>query len=73
MTLNQMLRREPEGNWSYMYFPLIDPKATESSFTTIGDAPYRHYVRLDGNHPPYQRVLFQQKIRLNWLTDARMR
>jgi hypothetical protein len=28
ITLNQMLRREPEGNWSYMYFSLIDPNAT---------------------------------------------
>ena len=24
MTQNQMLRREPEGNWSYQYFSLID-------------------------------------------------
>jgi hypothetical protein len=32
-TLNQMLRREPEGNWSYMYFSLIDPNASDSSYT----------------------------------------
>jgi len=38
---------------------------------TITDSPYLHYVRMDGNHPPYQRVLFRQKIKLNWLTKAR--
>ena len=67
MTQNQMLRREPEGNWSYQYFSLIDPKSTDSSFTTITDNPYLYYVRMDNNHGPYQRVLFRQKIKLNWL------
>jgi hypothetical protein len=62
-----MLRREPEGNWSYQYFSLIDPKSTDSSFTTITDNPYLYYVRMDNNHGPYQRVLFRQKIKLNWL------
>ncbi len=68
LTLNQMLRREPEGNWSYQYFSLIDPRSTDSSYMTITDAPYLYYVRLDGNHPPYQRVLFRQRIKLGWLT-----
>jgi hypothetical protein len=67
MTQNQMLRREPEGNWSYAYFSLIDPKSADSSYMTITDAPYLYYVRMDGNHPPYQRVLFRQKIKLGWL------
>jgi hypothetical protein len=67
MTQNQMLRREPEGNWSYQYFSLIDPKSADSSFMTITDTPYLYYVRMDGNHPPYQRVLFCQKIKLDWL------
>jgi hypothetical protein len=66
-TQNQMLRREPEGNWSYAYFSLIDPKSTDSSFMTITDSPYLYYVGMDGNHPPYQRVLFRQKIKLDWL------
>jgi hypothetical protein len=65
---NQMLRREPLGNWSYAYFSLIDPKSSDSSFMTITDSPYLYYVRMDGNHPPYQRVLFRQKIKLDWLT-----
>lgn len=68
LTLNQMLRREPEGNWSYGYFSLIDPKSADSSFMTITDSPYLYYIRMDGNHPPYQRVLFRQKIKLHWLT-----
>jgi hypothetical protein len=71
ITQNQMLRREPEGNWSYQYFSLIDPKSTDSSYMTITDSPYLYYVRMDGNHPPYQRVLFRQRIRLNWLTNRR--
>lgn len=70
MTQNQMLRREPEGNWSYMYFSLIDPKSSDSSYMTITDNPYLYYVRMDGNHPPFQRVLFRQKIKLSWLTKG---
>ena len=71
MTQNQMLRREPLGNWAYMYFSLIDPKSTDSSYMTITDSPYLYYVRMDNNHPPYQRVLFRQKINLSWLTRGR--
>ncbi|MBT9331508.1 hypothetical protein [Paracidobacterium acidisoli] len=67
LTMNQMLRREPEGNWSYAYFSLIDPKSTDANFMTITDTPYLYYVRSDVNHGPYQRVLFRQKIKLNWL------
>jgi hypothetical protein len=67
MTQNQMLRREPEGNWWYQYFSLIDPKSQDSSYMTITDSPYLYYVRMDSNHGPYQRVLFRQKIKLNWL------
>jgi hypothetical protein len=71
MTHNQMLRREPEGDWSYMYFSLIDPKSQDSSFMTITDNPYLYYVRLDNYHGPYQRVLFRQKIKLDWLPALR--
>jgi hypothetical protein len=71
MTLNQMLKREPEGNWSYQYFSLIDPKSTDSSYMTITDSPYLYYVRMDDNHGPYQRVLFRQKIKLDWLAALR--
>jgi hypothetical protein len=71
MTQNQMLRREPEGDWSYMYFSLIDPKSQDSSFMTITDNPYLYYVRLDNYHGPYQRVLFRQKIKLDWLPALR--
>ncbi len=51
LTLNQMLRREPQGNWSYQYFSLIDPKSTNSSYMTITHGPYLYYVRLDGDRP----------------------
>jgi hypothetical protein len=73
MTLNQMLKREPEGNWSYQYFSLIDPKSTDSSYMTITDTPYLYYVRMDDNHGPYQRVLFRQKIKLDWLAPLRQK
>jgi hypothetical protein len=67
ITLNQFLKREPEGNWSYQYFSLIDPNSTDSSYMTITDSPYLYYVRMDDNHGPYQRVLFRQRIKLDWL------
>jgi hypothetical protein len=51
MTQDQMLRREPEGNWSYQYFSLIDPKSEDPSYMSITDSPYLYYVRMDGNHP----------------------
>ena len=47
MTLDQMLRQEPEGNCSYGYFSLIDPKASDLSYATITDHPYLYYVRMD--------------------------
>jgi hypothetical protein len=47
MTQNQMLKREPEGNWSYQYFSPIDPKSTDSSYMTITNSPYLYYVRMD--------------------------
>jgi hypothetical protein len=70
ITFNQMLRREPEGNWSYMYFSLIDPNASDSSYATITDHPYLYYVRMDDSHGPYQRVLFRQRVKLDWLVKA---
>jgi hypothetical protein len=72
MTQNQMLQREPDGNWSYQYFSLIDPKSQDSSYMTITDNPYLYYVRMDGDHPPYQRVLFRQKVKLDWLAALKI-
>jgi hypothetical protein len=68
-----MLKREPEGNWSYQYFSLIDPKSQDSSYMTITNSPYLYYVRMDNNHGPYQRVLFRQKIKLDWLAALRQK
>ena len=73
MTLNKMIQQEPEGNWSYEYFSLIDPKSTDLNYSTITDNPYLYYVRTDENHPPYQRVLFRQRINLNWLAKTQNR
>jgi hypothetical protein len=49
---------------------LIDPNAKDSSYATITDRPYLDYVRLDYSHGPYQRVLFRQKVKLDWLVRA---
>jgi hypothetical protein len=70
ITLNQLLKREPEGNWSYQYFSLIDPHSADSGYMTITDTPYLYYVRMDDNHGPYQRVLLRQKIKLDWLIKS---
>ena len=40
---------------------------------TITDSPYLYYVRMDGNHPPYQRVLFRQEIKLDWLATLQQK
>jgi hypothetical protein len=53
-----------------MYFSLIDPAAKDASFATITDHPYLYYVRLDDHHGPYQRVLFRQRVKLDWLLRA---
>jgi hypothetical protein len=64
-----MLRREPEGSWSYGYFSLLDSNSADSSFMTVTDSPYLYYVRIDNNASD-QRVLVRQKIKLKWLTEA---
>jgi hypothetical protein len=70
ITQNQLLQREPEGNWSYSYFSLIDPKSTDVNYSTVTDSPYLYYVRSDEDHGPYKRVLFRQKIKLDWLAAS---
>jgi len=67
LTLNQMIRRDPVGNWSYAYFSLLDPNSPDSNFTDITDTPYLYYVRSDNDHGPYRRILFRQRIKLDWL------
>jgi hypothetical protein len=66
VTLAQLRAREPRGNWSYLYFSLIDPNSPDPNFSTVTDAPYLYYVRMDDNHGPYTRVLFRQRITLRW-------
>jgi hypothetical protein len=40
------------------------------SYATITDHPYLYYIRMDNNHGPYQRILFRQKVKLDWLMKA---
>ena len=70
ITQNQLLQREPDGNWSYSYFSLIDPKSTDLNYSTVTDNPYLYYVRSDEDHGPYKRVLFRQRIKLGWLVTS---
>ena len=68
VTQSQLLQREPDGNWSYSYFSLIDPRSTDLNYSTVTNNPYLYYVRSDDDHGPYKRVLFRQRIKLDWLT-----
>jgi hypothetical protein len=70
ITQNQLLQREPDGNWSYSYFSLIDPKSTDLNYSTVTDNSYLYYVRSDEDHGPYKRVLFRQRIKLGWLVTS---
>ncbi len=55
---------DPAGNWLYEYFSLLDPAASDRSFSTITNNPMIYYVRLDMNHSPYKRVLFRRPLTL---------
>jgi hypothetical protein len=61
-TLEWFLAQEPNGNWTYAYFSLLDPGAPELNFSMIGSHPDLYYVRLDNNGSG--RVLFRQAITL---------
>ena len=63
VTLAQLLASEPKGNWSYAYFSLLDPRAQDLNFATIGDEPYLYYTRLNNDNSSL-RVLWRQKIKL---------
>jgi hypothetical protein len=52
------------GKWTYEYASLLDPASTDRNFGDVSDNPYLYYVRSDGNHPPYARVLFRKRISL---------
>lgn len=62
---NSLLRSEPGGHWSYLYFTLLDPASTDRNFTTVSSMPYVYYVRFDEDHPPYSRVLFRRPIKIS--------
>lgn len=60
-----LLRTEPRGRWSYLYFTLMDPASTDRNFTTVSSTPYIYYVRFDDDNPPYARVLFRRRINIS--------
>ena len=70
VTIADLLAKEPPGNWSYGYFSLLDPNASDPNFSNIGDSAYLYYVRSDNDHCCYVRVLFRQKIKLDWSSKA---
>ncbi len=56
------------GKWTYGYESLLDPTSADRNFSTLSQMPYLYYVRLDGNHPPYSRVLFRRRVKLRFPT-----
>jgi hypothetical protein len=60
-----LLAKEPKGNWSYLYFSLLDPNAKDANFQTWSNHVDLFYVRMDNDHPPYRRVLFRQRVKLS--------
>jgi hypothetical protein len=66
ITFSDLRAAEGPGKWTYGYESLLDPAATDRNFSTVSDTPYLYYVRSDGNHPPYARVLFRLPLRLQF-------
>lgn len=52
------------GQWTYEYGSLIDPFSDDRNYSNIGGTPYLYYVRMDGAHPPYSRILFRRQVEL---------
>ncbi len=65
VTLADILKNDPKGNWLYAYFSLIDPNAPDLNFSIIGDHPYLYYIRLDNDGQ--DRVLFKQPLTLTMI------
>lgn len=62
---SELVQEEPAGHWSYLYFAILDPQATDRNFSTISPMPYLYYVRLDDDNPPYSRVLFRRRLKIS--------
>ena len=60
---DDLLRDEPAGSWSYIYFSLLDGASPDRNFTTLSNQFYVYYVRLDRLHPPYARALVRRPLR----------
>jgi hypothetical protein len=61
---NDLLATDNHGNFSYLYFALLDTKSTDLNFTTISASPYIYYVRMDNDHPPYRRMLLRRPVEI---------
>lgn len=64
--LSELQATDGPGKWTYDYVSLIDPTSTDRNFATVSDHPYMYYVRSDGIHPPYVRVLFRRQVSLHF-------
>jgi hypothetical protein len=62
---SELMKEDGPGRWTYAYSSLLDPTSTDRNFSTVSETPFIYYVRLDGNHPPYARVLFRRQIKLS--------
>jgi hypothetical protein len=66
VTFSELRVADGSGKWTYGYESLLDPASADRNFSTLAGTPYLYYVRLDGDHPPYSRVLFRRRIRLSF-------
>ena len=64
VSFKDLLASDGKGKWTYGYESLLDPASKDRNFSTVSDLPYLYYVRSDGDHPPYARVLFRRQVRL---------
>ena len=65
ITTRDLAAEEGPGNWKYAYTSLLDPISKDRNFSTVSGAPFVYYVRMDGNHAPYARILFRRRLRLH--------
>jgi hypothetical protein len=53
-----------KGNEQHHSSERVEKSAQKKLKTSLTESAL---LEMDGNHPPYQRVLFRQKIKLDWL------
>jgi len=68
ISTDALLKSEPPGHWSYLYFSMLDPMSKDRNFATVTASPYIYYVRLDDDNGPYARVLFRRRMTISFNT-----